>query len=241
MKENFYRKVRVERKKKEARDTESIYFRDALCAEAAAGQFIMVWLPGIDEFPMSISRIGDISSITVLRKGEGTGALLSLAEGTVFSIRGPFGNGFSEHHGKKTLIAGGIGIASLLPLVSDGDHVFLGARGAEYLPFLEEIAALGAEVEIATDDGSLGFRGTVVDLFLTHKSVGKVLACGPMPMLRSLYDKGVKAEASLESYMKCAVGICDSCTINGFTVCRDGPVVEDLRSIFEGCEQDGPL
>jgi len=201
----------------------------------------MVWLPGIDEFPMSISRIGDISSITVLRKGEGTGALLSLAEGAVFSIRGPFGNGFSEHHGKKTLMAGGIGIASLLPLIAEGDRVFMGARSAEYLPFLGEIKTLGARTEIATDDGSLGFRGTVVDLFLTHKGEGKVFACGPMPMLRSLYDKGIKAEASLESYMKCAVGICDSCTINGFTVCRDGPVAEDLGRIFEGYEQDGPL
>ena len=241
MKENFYRRVRVERKRKEARDTESIHFSDALCAEAAAGQFVMVWLPGIDEFPMSLSRIGETSSITVLRKGEGTGALLSLAEGAVFSIRGPFGNGFSEHHGRKTLIAGGIGIASLLPLISKGDRVFMGARSAEYLPFLEEIGALGAGIDIATDDGSLGFRGTVVDLFLTHKSKEKVFACGPMPMLRSLYDKGIKAEASLESYMKCAVGICDSCTINGFTVCRDGPVAKDLRSIFEGYEQDGPL
>ncbi|MDY6984800.1 MAG: dihydroorotate dehydrogenase electron transfer subunit [Candidatus Thermoplasmatota archaeon] len=230
------RMVKVIERRKEAKDTESIYFEG--CSEALPGQFIMVWLPGIDEFPMSLSRIGRISSITVLKKGAGTEALMSADE---FSIRGPFGNGFSLCRGKekdrereKILIAGGIGMASLLPIVARDDIVFLGAKSKDYLPFVDEMRARGADVRIATDDGSCGFKGSVIDLIESlpgHLCSEQIYACGPMEMLRSLYEQGIDAEASLESYMKCAIGICDSCTINGFIVCREGPVVK-LDRIF---------
>jgi dihydroorotate dehydrogenase electron transfer subunit len=189
----------------------------------------MVWLPGIDEFPMSLSRIGRISSITSLRKGKGTEALLAADE---ISVRGPFGNGFSSGGGKKVFIAGGIGMASLLPLVAEGDEVFLGARSAKYLPFLGEMRERKAHLRTATDDGSAGFKGSVVDLFISTPSKGHTYACGPMEMLKALHEHRIKAEASLESYMKCAIGICDSCTINGFIVCKEGPVVRDLTRIF---------
>jgi len=229
MRAGEYRRIRVLERKREAKDTESIYFDDPLCSGASPGQFVMVWLPGIDEFPMSLSRIGRISSMTALRKGKGTEALLTAEE---ISIRGPFGKGFSSHSATKVLIAGGIGMASLLPLVTKGDHVFLGARSAEYLPFVDEIAGRGAHLHTATDDGSMGFKGNVVGLFISARPEGHVYACGPMGMLKALHEHRIKAEASLESYMKCAIGICDSCTINGFIVCRDGPVVKDLDRIF---------
>jgi len=226
-----YRRVRVS-KAVEAKDITSFYFEDELCSEALPGQFIMVWLPGIDEFPMSLSRIGRLSSITALKKGRGTEALMEAEE---LSIRGPFGNGFSSFEGSKILVAGGVGMAALLPMVAKGDKVFLGAQSREYLPFVEEIKERGAELYVSTIDGSSGFKGNVIELLVSMNIKFEhthIYACGPMEMLKALYDRGIEAEASLESYMKCAIGICDSCTINGFVVCREGPVVKSLERIF---------
>jgi dihydroorotate dehydrogenase electron transfer subunit len=226
-----YRRVRVDERTVEAKETISLYFEDELCSEALPGQFIMVWLPGIDEFPMSLSRIGRLSSITALRRGRGTEALMWAEE---LSIRGPFGSSFSSCEGRKSLVAGGIGMAPLFPMVASGDKVFLGAQSREYLPFVEEIKGRGAELYISTIDGSSGFKGNVIELLISmHIKSEHIYACGPMEMLKALYDRGIEAEASIESYMKCAIGICDSCAINGFVVCREGPVVKSLKRIFE--------
>jgi len=225
--------IKIEKVCTEAQDTKSIYFRDSLCGGADAGQFVMLWLPGIDEIPMSLSRIGNISSVTILKRGDCTEKLLSIEEGEKLFIRGPFGKGFTKTEGEKRFIAGGVGIAPLLPLIDKKSMVFLGGANSDSLPLVGEILAKGAELEIATEDGSVGFKGTVIDLFFSeNRERRKTYACGPMEMLREIHARGLNAEAALESFVKCAIGMCDSCSINGFRVCADGPVIKDLGEIW---------
>jgi dihydroorotate dehydrogenase electron transfer subunit len=101
----------------------------------------------------------------------------------------------------------------------------------EELLFAEEAHELGAKVDISTEDGSLGHQGVVTDrveLLLGEYFFDLVLVCGPEMMIKKTVEiaetHNVKIQASLERYMKCGIGICDSCAIDGYQVCRDGPV-----------------
>jgi dihydroorotate dehydrogenase electron transfer subunit len=195
------------------------------------GQFVMVWIPGVDEIPMALSSA---SSITVQRVGDATAALFRSVPGDRVGIRGPFGNGFSAH-GRTLVIAGGIGAAPMLPLVKETvvDTVLLGARTAGDLLFTQEFSA-AATFRIATDDGSAGHPGYVVDLMDTIdiRCFDTICVCGPERMmnivLRRLAKDGVanRGRFSLHRYMKCGIGVCGSCCIDpgGLRVCRDGPV-----------------
>jgi len=195
------------------------------------GQFVMVWVPGVDEVPMALSSA---SSITVQRVGDATAALFRLGPGDSIGIRGPFGNGFPR--GEKMLaVAGGVGAAPLLPAVAAGgvEKVLLGARSLDELLFREKFASL-ASLSVATDDGSLGLPGFVPELLNPEDlaSCDAVLCCGPERMMARVLALLVrwgcpgKGYFSLHRYMKCGVGICGSCCIDpgGLRVCRDGPV-----------------
>jgi dihydroorotate dehydrogenase electron transfer subunit len=195
------------------------------------GQFVMVWVPGVDEIPMALSSP---NSITVQNVGDATGALFGLERGNKLGIRGPFGNGFTQ--GEKILaIAGGVGAAPLLPLVK-ADCVMtmlLGARTETELLFVDQLDEC-TDVMIATDDGSQGVRGFVTAIMddINLLAYDRIAVCGPEVMMRSVLakvtEKGLehKTEFSLHRYMKCGVGVCGSCCIDpsGLRVCRDGPV-----------------
>jgi dihydroorotate dehydrogenase electron transfer subunit len=195
------------------------------------GQFVMVWVPGTDEIPMALSSE---NSITVQNVGDATAALFRIAEGGKIGIRGPFGNGFSKAE-KFLAIAGGVGAAPLLPLAR-ADCVMtllLGARTESELLFVDLLDEC-TDVIIATDDGSLGQKGFVVQLMddLNLAAYDRIAVCGPEVMMRAVLakveEKGIahKTEFSLHRYMKCGVGVCGSCCIDpsGLRVCRDGPV-----------------
>jgi dihydroorotate dehydrogenase electron transfer subunit len=197
----------------------------------APGQFVMVWVPGIDEIPMALSSE---NSITVQKVGDATAALFGLKKGGKLGIRGPFGNGFSRAE-KVLAIAGGVGAAPLLPLAR-ADCVMtllLGARTENELLFVDQLDEC-TDVLIATDDGSLGLKGFVTQLIddLNLAAYDRVAVCGPEVMMRAVLakadEKGIahKTEFSLHRYMKCGVGVCGSCCIDpsGLRVCRDGPV-----------------
>jgi dihydroorotate dehydrogenase electron transfer subunit len=195
------------------------------------GQFVMVWVPGVDEVPMALSSS---RSISVQRVGEATEALASLGPGDRIGIRGPYGRGFPPG-GPVLAIAGGIGAAPLLPLAEAGrvEMFLLGARTAVELPFRERLAEL-ADLRMATDDGTAGLHGFVPDLLdgVDLDAFSAVCVCGPEPMMAAVRDRLDAAGAldrsffSLHRYMKCGVGVCGSCAIDpdGLCVCRDGPV-----------------
>ena len=194
------------------------------------GQFFMVWVPGVDEFPLSVSNVAPHVEFTVRVIGEGTRELVRTAENGEIWLRGPYGHGFSLPTKEDVVIGGGVGLAPLKPLMKYAGMTIAGARTHDEIPFLDYMKSIGAH--ISTDDGSYGYSGTTVDLFLEKiggKKPGKVYACGPEPMLKALFSHterlGIPVEFSLERYMKCGVGLCGSCAVGGgYLVCWDGPV-----------------
>ncbi|RLF46006.1 MAG: dihydroorotate dehydrogenase electron transfer subunit [Thermoplasmata archaeon] len=213
----------------------TFYFSDEKCRNAKPGQFIMIWIPGVDEIPMSLSFIGEKQGVTVEKKGEGTKKLHEMNVGDKIGIRGPYGNAFSMHGKKFLFVAGGTGIAPLMPLIKMVKEkvVILGARTSSLLLFEKELKEMNAKLYIATDDGSHGYHGFATDVFEKIIKEGKfdmVYTCGPEAMMKKVFDlcikKNIPMQASLERYMKCGVGICDSCAIDGYHVCKDGPVFD---------------
>jgi len=217
---------------------------------AAPGQFIMVWIPGIGERPFSLLS-GKPVSISVANVGNVSEALHKLKQGETISFRGPYGNGF-EFAGCKTrdskllLVAGGYGVVPLYFLAKEAKAkklkitVIIGARNKKDIIFEERFRKLGADVIVATDDGSAGFRGNAVDAAKKQgrdglKNFDCVYSCGPEKMMYFLAiacrDAEVPCQLSLERYMKCGLGICGSCDLNGMIVCRDGPVFEGEKAL----------
>lgn len=222
--------VKVEEVIRHTENIATIFFNCRL--RSYPGQFIMLNVFGYEEIPLSMSSS---NSVTVKAVGETTRALVNIPVGTLVGIKGPMGTPFTPTNGKALLIAGGIGVAPLFYLhdylVKRGAdvHVLFGARTSEELIWTDRFKNL----EIATDDGSAGYHGSVVDLVKEKdlEEFSKIYCCGPEPMLKALYryfeelDVLSKVEMSLERYMKCGIGLCGSCVLdNGLRVCVEGPV-----------------
>lgn len=208
---------------------------DTVIASATPGQFIMLWLPGIDEKPFALVAC-DPLTITVAAVGPFSRALHERQVGDQVGWRGPFGRGF-DLNGASTplLIGGGYGVAALYFAACElrKHHrtviAAIGGRTAQDLLYENRMREIGVQVEIATEDGSRGTPGFVTDAARPHLAhVSSILACGPEAMLvailREALQKNIPAQLSVERYMKCGFGICGQCTLSGKLVCQDGPV-----------------
>ncbi|MBP6021181.1 MAG: dihydroorotate dehydrogenase electron transfer subunit [Candidatus Methanomethylophilaceae archaeon] len=201
--------------------------------KADPGQFVMVWMPGAEEVPMSLSKTGRIKSITVKAVGDSTRKLHELGINDLIRLRGPYGKGYDLKKGKKYLIVGGgFGVASIMPAIKEtGADTIIGARTKNDV-IMDDIAKkYSANVWISTDDGSMGYHGNAVQLMkekIKEKQYDAVLACGPEIMLYYLYqacvDANLDCQFSLERHMKCGNGLCGCCVIDDQRVCKDGPV-----------------
>ncbi|MDR3282771.1 MAG: dihydroorotate dehydrogenase electron transfer subunit [Candidatus Methanoplasma sp.] len=215
----------------ESYDTKSFEFR--WDEKASPGQFIMAWVPGMEEIPMSLSRTNRIKSITVKAIGPDTRRLHELGIGDSIRIRGPYGKGFDIRKDRKTLIVGGgVGTAAVMPAIKEtGADTIIGARASNDV-IMDDIASKYVKnLWISTDDGSRGFHGNAVQLMKEKASSGEydvVMACGPEIMLyhlhRACVDMGLDCQLSLERHMKCGAGVCGCCVMDDQRVCRDGPV-----------------
>ncbi len=240
--------VRIVETRRETPTIKSLSFFDSEAAKAKPGQFLMVWIPGIDEIPMSISGTHP-PRITVKKVGEATEALNRLAKDDRIGVKGPFGNGFTPTGQKVLVVGGGVGVAALLPLVEllakkgKDVNVVIGAKTSEKLLFVKEIGKLVGESNLitCTDDGSSGFKKTASDLaaeMIDENQYDQVYTCGPEKMMCKLFEaadkKNIPLQASLERYMKCGFGLCGSCCIGSLLVCKDGPVLDshNLREVF---------
>ncbi len=239
---------------------------------AKPGQFVHVRCSsGLDPLlrrPISLHGIdygkGTISLLYQV-VGTGTRLLAEMAPGDEIDVMGPLGKGFTVPDGikKALVVGGGIGVAPLFPLIHSLKHygiqqtVLLGARSADFIIGREQLELLGVKVKIATDDGSLGYKGFVTRLAEDEISGGTpdyFFACGPNPMLKGLISLtkgfGLSGQVSLEEYMGCGVGACLACvckskaaagrepddSAEGFEykkVCVDGPVFEASEVILD--------
>lgn len=203
---------------------------------AEPGQFVMLWLPDVEERPLAVMD-DDPLSLTVMRVGPFTRALCAKRPGNRVWIRGSYGHGFSLYGRRHLLVGGGSGVASLTLLAQRalrrGEEVAvaLGARDAQHLMLDWRFEQMGIEPILATDDGSRGVEGTVieaVDELLVGGWPDGVYACGPEPMLQALARRclaeGIPCWVSLERVMKCGLGVCGHCHFGDRLVCCDGPV-----------------
>jgi dihydroorotate dehydrogenase electron transfer subunit len=218
--------------------------------DAQPGQFIMLWIPGVDEKPMSIAGMRPLT-ISVARVGPATAALHDLNVGDYVGWRGPFGRPFTlEQDRPALLVAGGYGSAPLYMLAQQAQAhhmdltVAIGARVADELLYAELFEALWVRLLLSTNDGSLGVKGFVTEAirqeFLADDAPRRanlqpsisnltIYACGPEPMLLALYHlgraQGWHGQLSVERYMKCGFGVCGQCALDDLLVCVDGPVL----------------
>jgi len=207
---------------------------DPPSAEATPGQFAMIWVPESGEVPIAISGSnGDFAEFTIKKRGETTGKIHSLQPGAEIGIRGPYGVGFSRPEGPSAIIAGGYGASPLRLFYQKYANrtdltVMFGASTEAELLFLDE---MGPEF-IATEDGTQGYSGYISDYLkeiVADHDFRKIYTAGPELMIKEIFStctsEGIELEASLERIMKCGFGLCGSCLIDDFRVCKDGPVV----------------
>lgn len=214
------------------------------------GQFVMVWLPKYDkpytfldsdgdeveetsnEKPVSLSNSDMIS---VKKVGPFTEEMFKKKTGDCLDIRGPYGNGFPISR-KNTVIGGGCGIAPIMYLIrrDAATGVVLAGKTKSDLIFLEDILEnfhnCLDSVVCVTEDGSYGVKGLATDVDIP-KAEHQYHICGPEIMMAKVAEKLINQNInpswihlSMERYMKCAVGVCRSCSISGYSVCGDGPV-----------------
>jgi len=232
----------------EASDIKTITFKNK--SAVLPGQFFMIWIPGVDEIPMSVSYITrDVKGITFRNIGEATRALARLKPGDRIGIRGPYGNGFRITGKHLLFVGGGTGIAMLAPVVEQAQKrklnltVILGVKTKKELFFENRLRRSGATVLVSTDDGSKGYKGYASELakdILEKEHINAVYTCGPEPMMKSLLShcKTIPFQASLERYMKCSIGLCGQCCIGkGLRVCVDGPIFDGKT--LRHCEDFG--
>ncbi len=218
----------------------------SIAKNAKAGQFVNLYCKDGSRLlprPISICEINKEFGYLVFVYavvGKGTREFSNIKAGDSIQLLGPLGKGFNIDNNVKEhiLVGGGVGIPPLLELVKnlEGDKkAYLGFSTGNYL--IEEFKKYGAEVFIATDDGSFGKKGTVVDLLKEQNIGGQMIyACGPKAMLRAVSDfareNNISAQVSLEERMACGIGTCVGCVVkikkdNNWEyrkVCVDGPV-----------------
>lgn len=221
--------------------------------DAAPGQFVMAWLPGVDEKPFSLAH-ADPVILTVAAVGPFSRALHELAVGDRIWLRGPLGKGYvlpgvaPEAAGtppgsaarRALLLGGGYGVAPLRflaeRLLAAGYAVsmIIGARSAADLLLVDAFEAMDVPLWLATEDGSAGLRGLATDaielaLAAAPAETAMVYACGPTGMLRAIagicQTRNLPAQLSWEAHMRCGIGLCGSCEVgDGWLTCLDGPV-----------------
>ncbi|MCH5252449.1 MAG: dihydroorotate dehydrogenase electron transfer subunit [Lachnospiraceae bacterium] len=223
-----------------------------IASQAVSGQFISLYCENKDTLlprPISLCEINrEEGTLRIVFRVVGAGTLEFSQKNAGEEIRvlGPLGNGFPVSEcqtGKKAvLIGGGIGIPPLLQLSKEipGEvTVVLGYRNADTF-LLQELEKAAQRVVVATEDGSIGTKGNVIDAIRGEKIQGDVIySCGPTPMLRGVkawgLEENVPAWLSLEEKMACGIGACLACVcqstdvdnhskVHNKRICKDGPV-----------------
>lgn len=235
---------------------EMILLSKKLAEEGFPGKFVNLYLEDGGHLlprPISICEVHkESNSIRLVYAvvGKGTKAFTKKHPGEKIRVMGPLGNGFTIDGTKNNniVIGGGIGTPPLLELVKQlkgKTKVYLGFRENPIL--VEDFKKLGAEVYVATEDGSQGYKGNILGLLEEDNiKTDYVYSCGPKPMLKAVAEwsrkKDIPAQLSLEERMACGIGACLVCTCKISTaeeewenkrICKDGPVFFRDEVIWE--------
>ena len=221
-----------------------------VAVQAKPGQFISVYSNDKSRVlprPISICEIDrEKGTLRIVYRvvGKGTEEFSKAEAGDSFEILGPLGNGFpiEEAKGKTVLmIGGGIGVPPMLQTAKEieGEAIIVSGYRDQDLFLKEELESAGT-LFIATEDGSVGTKGNVVDAIRENQiEADMMFACGPKPMLRALknyaLEKGIPCWISMEEKMACGVGACLACVcqskdvdshshVHNKRICKDGPV-----------------
>lgn len=244
--------VTVVSQKQIAAQIYDLWLETELAEEAHAGQFVAVYPHNAATLlprPISICETDrDRGRMRLVYRvaGQGTAEFSTCKPGDTLEVLGVLGNGFpiEKAAGRKVfLMGGGIGIPPMLELAKELDaekSILLGYRDQDL--FLQEDLGQYGQVYIATEDGSVGVQGNVMDIIKVNElQADMIMACGPMPMLRAIRryagEQGIEAYISLEERMACGVGACLGCVcrtkevdhhshVNNARICTDGPVFE---------------
>lgn len=219
------------------------------------GQFVNIKLDGLYlRRPISVCDcVGCVLTLIYKVVGKGTELMSKMTQCEELDVLTGLGNGYDLTKSGETplLIGGGVGVPPLYmlcrKLAEEGRHptVVLGFNKAEEVFYPNEFAAFGAEVKVATVDGSVGVKGFVTDAIAALSDEGKKFSyfytCGPEPMLKAVYNStvldGVEGEFSFEERMGCGFGACMGCsckTVTGYKrICKDGPVLEKKEILWK--------
>lgn len=220
---------------------------DKVASYAKAGQFISVYCNDGSRIlprPISICEIDkDNQALHIVYRiaGKGTAEFSKCVAGEVLDIVGPLGNGFPLGEKKAFLIGGGIGVPPMLELARQLNcekQIILGYRDNN-LFLLDEFKKYG-DVYVATEDGSVGTQGNVIDAIKANALEADVIyTCGPTPMLRALAayaeENDMECWISMEEKMACGIGACLACVckskevdehtnVHNKRICKEGPV-----------------
>ena len=236
--------VTIEKIIDETPTVRTLVFSDDILPNVLPGQFAMVWIPGVNELPMSVMIYTEKgrAAFTVRKHGVASTALYSVKVGDQIGVRGPYGNSFTIKHGRLLLVGGGTGLVPLVRLVTfleknDNVTIIMGAKTKEEV-FFEKITndilqQNPHRIIVVTEDGTHGESGLVTDAMeklLKDNTFDAVYTCGPEKMMHKVVQlatqKKIYVEASIERMMKCGMGICGSCCFGDVLACKDGTVFD---------------
>jgi len=215
------------------------------------GQFVTILTDGLLRRPFSISSVKkDKFEILYKVVGKGTQFLSKKVKGEFLDVMGPLGTSYKIQNGFPVFVCGGTGIASLRFLaqkLTSSGILFYGVKTKKEIIGLDVFIQKKWKIEIATEDGSFEYRGTVSELFKKYLNENQIdpqsiyiYSSGPKEMLKIVSEickkNGLKGQISLEKIIACGVGACRGCVIKTKdgkykTVCKDGPVF-DLNDVL---------
>jgi dihydroorotate dehydrogenase electron transfer subunit len=225
----------------EARGIKTFFFEGHL--NALPGQFVMLYIPGLNERPFSIYEDGEkVFATTIAKLGEFTSRLFEMKEGEKLAYYGPFGKPFEIKGRHIVLVGGGYGSAPLTFLAKKAlreeikSELIIGARNKELLLYLNKEYPKEITRHYCTDDGSFGYKGFITEklreLLQKDKTIDMIYTVGPEIMMKKVVEISdefkVGCQISLERYMKCGIGICGSCCVDpdGLRMCKEGPCID---------------